>query len=1070
MTATDAVGVTACIITESSSKPLASDPWIAVTSTTSYSTTSASYSAATPGAKTLYAWARDAAGNISTSRSASITITATIDGAALYGTNCASCHNPLATSTKKGRSANQIQLAIDNNTGGMGSSSLRGLTAAQIDAIAAALTVAAPVLTTVNVTPPTASINPGATRQLAASPLDQNGAAFAGATIAWSSNNSPVATVNATTGLVTGVSVGTATVTATATSGATTKTGTSVITVTAAALVLTTVNVTPPTASINPGATRQLTASPLDQNGAAFAGATIAWSSNNSPVATVNATTGLVTGVSVGTATVTATATSGATTKTGTSVITVTAATPPDGAALYGTNCASCHNPLATSTKKGRSANQIQLAINNNTGGMGSSSLRGLTAAQIDAIAAALTVAAPVLTTVNVTPPTASINPGATRQLAASPLDQNGAAFAGATIAWSSNNSPVATVNATTGLVTGVSVGTATVTATATSGATTKTGTSVITVTAAALVLTTVNVTPPTASINPGATRQLTASPLDQNGAAFAGATIAWSSNNSPVATVNATTGLVTGVSVGTATVTATATSGATTKTGTSVFTVTAATPPDGAALYGTNCASCHNPLATSTKKGRSANQIQLAINNNTGGMGSSSLRGLTAAQIDAIAAALTVAAPVLTTVNVTPPTASINPGATRQLAASPLDQNGAAFAGATIAWSSNNSPVATVNATTGLVTGVSVGTATVTATATSGATTKTGTSVITVTAATPPDGAALYGTNCASCHNPLATSTKKGRSANQIQLAINNNTGGMGSSSLRGLTAAQIDAIAAALLVAQPSDTTAPTITEFGIPASSSSLTVSITTFTANDDVGVTGYLVTESSTKPSASAGGWSATPPPGYTCSATGAKTLYAWAKDAAGNVSPGVSATTTVSASSTAGPDMTVWVGKWFKITERNTGYHYAEPALTRTNSSYTVYLNIWNWDPVNKVFQVDRYEQDGQTGQWFSDPLTLYFIAGTQFDFLCWSGEETDNHMSGFTARIQGYENKGELQRATFKTMGGYYVELTNASGSGSQSTPSLQNVGGLSFSGALAPEGKVPVPRNIFQH
>ena len=357
MTATDAVGVTACIITESSSKPLASDPWIAVTSTTSYSTTSASYSAATPGAKTLYAWARDAAGNISTSRSASVTITATIDGAALYGTNCASCHNPLATSTKKGRSANQIQLAINNNTGGMGSSSLRGLTAAQIDAIAAALTVAAPVLTTVNVTPPTASINPGATRQLTASPLDQNGAAFAGATIAWSSNNGPVATVNATTGLVTGVSVGTATITATATSGATTKTGTSVITVTAAAPVLTTVNVTPPTASINPGATRQLTASPLDQNGAAFAGATIAWSSNNGPVATVNATTGLVTGVSVGTATITATATSGATTKTGTSVITVTAATPPDGAALYGTNCASCHNPLATSTKKGRSGN-----------------------------------------------------------------------------------------------------------------------------------------------------------------------------------------------------------------------------------------------------------------------------------------------------------------------------------------------------------------------------------------------------------------------------------------------------------------------------------------------------------------------------------------------------------------------------------------------------------------------------------------------------------------------------------------------------------------------------------------
>ena len=120
--------------------------------------------------------------------------------------------------------------------------------------------------------------------------------------------------------------------------------------------------------------------------------------------------TGLVTGVSVGTATITATATSGTTTRTATSVITVTSATTPDGAALYGTNCAGCHNPLATSSKKGRSATQIQNAINNNTGGMGTSSLRSLTSAQVAAIATALATAAPVLSTVSVTPSTASIN------------------------------------------------------------------------------------------------------------------------------------------------------------------------------------------------------------------------------------------------------------------------------------------------------------------------------------------------------------------------------------------------------------------------------------------------------------------------------------------------------------------------------------------------------------------------------------------------------------------------------------------------------------------------------------
>ena len=71
----------------------------------------------------------------------------------------------------------------------------------------------------------------------------------------------------------------------------------------------------------------------------------------------------------------------------------------------------------------------------------------------------------------------------------------------------------------------------------------------------------------------------------------------------------------------------------------------------------------------------------------------------------------------------------------------------------------------------------------------------------ITVTAsAAPPDGAALYTANCAGCHNPLASSVKKGRTALQIQNAINANTGGMGSASLKALTSAQVSAIATAL------------------------------------------------------------------------------------------------------------------------------------------------------------------------------------------------------------------------------------------------------------------------------
>jgi mono/diheme cytochrome c family protein len=60
-----------------------------------------------------------------------------LDGAALYGSYCSGCHNPLATSTKSGSTAAEIQSAIDSNTGNMGGLSI--LNAAEVQAIADAL-------------------------------------------------------------------------------------------------------------------------------------------------------------------------------------------------------------------------------------------------------------------------------------------------------------------------------------------------------------------------------------------------------------------------------------------------------------------------------------------------------------------------------------------------------------------------------------------------------------------------------------------------------------------------------------------------------------------------------------------------------------------------------------------------------------------------------------------------------------------------------------------------------------------------------------------------------------------
>ncbi|MFA7062148.1 MAG: Ig-like domain-containing protein [Pedobacter sp.] len=95
--------------------------------------------------------------------------------------------------------------------------------------------------------------------------------------------------------------------------------------------------------------------------------------------------------------------------------------------------------------------------------------------------------------------------------------------------------------------------------------------------------------------------------------------------------------------------------------------------------------------------------------------------------------------------------------------------------------------------------------------------------------------------------------------------------------------------------------DTTAPMVTTFKIPTRASSTTVAISSFTATDNVAVTGYLITESATTPAADAFGWTASAPTSFTFSTAGNKTAYAWVKDSAGNVSAKRYATVNVTTS-------------------------------------------------------------------------------------------------------------------------------------------------------------------------
>ncbi|BCR05572.1 c-type cytochrome [Desulfuromonas versatilis] len=97
--------------------------------------------------------------------------------------------------------------------------------------------------------------------------------------------------------------------------------------------------------------------------------------------------------------------------------------------------------------------------------------------------------------------------------------------------------------------------------------------------------------------------------------------------------------------------------------------------------------------------------------------------------------------------------------------------------------------------------------------------------------------------------------------------------------------------------------DNTPPTVNSFTLPATAVS-PISVLAFSVTDNIGVTGYLVTESPAAPAASNPGWQSTVPTHIRTASTGSVTFYAWAKDAAGNVSTSRSQVVTVSADGTA----------------------------------------------------------------------------------------------------------------------------------------------------------------------
>lgn len=443
-------------------------------------------------------------------------------------------------------------------------------TAGGIDGTASVTVVPAPIAS-IDLAPGVFSLNVGESTPLAATPRDAGGQALTGRQLTWSSSDNGIATVSSL-GVVTGIASGTATITVSAPGagpGGSTPSRTAQVTVLLPAVAR--VQVAPAAASVSIGGTTNFAVSLFDANDQPLgtAGRVVAWTSSNTAVATINGVSGVATGVATGTTTITATVSTPGRPGSQQGTATLTVSNVPVATVTVSPNPAVVHagapyarafsavlkdaqgNTLSGRTVVWTSSNQSIATVDGNTGVVtgvapGTSRIRAVSEGKEGFVDATIDLVA--ISTVQVTPPTASLVPPQTTQLGAVPRDSagnviNGAALGSRTPAWSSDNAAVASVN-TSGLVTAVSPGTATVTGAF--GAIV--GQSVITV--SAVPVGSVTVTPPAPSVTVGQTVLLTASAFSAGGAPLTGRTFTWTSANSAIASVDQT-GLVTGVAAG---------------------------------------------------------------------------------------------------------------------------------------------------------------------------------------------------------------------------------------------------------------------------------------------------------------------------------------------------------------------------------------------------------------------------------------------------------------------------------------------------------------------------------------
>jgi uncharacterized protein YjdB len=578
----------------------------------------------------------------------------------------------------------------------------------------------------VRISPTTATVLVGASTTLAAEVRDAGGGVMTGVRVTWASANSAVATVD-DDGHVTGVSPGTVAISAT-TSGVS---GTALVTV--GAVPVASVSVTPTTDSVVIGQSVQLSATPRDSAGAALTGRSVGWSSSAPATASVSSS-GLVTGLLPGAVTITASSEG----KSGTSQITVELV-PVNSVQIIPSSATIAVGRTASLVAQLFDAGGALLSVRKVTWSSSSPQVVSVAAdgvvtgvsvgqAQITATAegksatASVSVVPVPVSSVSVTPTTASLLAGRTQQFIATPLDAQGNPLAGRLISWLSGAPTVATVDQS-GLATGIGAGSAVIIASVEG----QQATATLDVTAVSVAA--VSVTPNNGTLQVGGTLQLSAIITDAAGVPLPGKIASWSSSDASVATVSSS-GLVTAVGTGTATITATSDGVSGTASiavaQASVASVTVA--PASASLDAGATVTLQVTLADAGGNALPLAGRVITYTSSAPSVASVSASGVVTALVpgsasitvmcegQSAASSITVTAPAVASVTVTPSPATVSAGATVQLSAVAKDASGAVIPGMTVAWSTSNSAVASVD-NNGLVTGVASGSAQITAT-----------------------------------------------------------------------------------------------------------------------------------------------------------------------------------------------------------------------------------------------------------------------------------------------------------------------------------------------------------------